>query len=112
VSGPRWLAPAIVAASVAAAAVALAIGGGSPLRTALALWFLLLCPGLAVGPLLPIRDTWAMLALVLGLSVAIDTVVVSALMYAGAWSTPVIFSALAAMSLAGAAAQLAWRARA
>ena len=100
------LRPVLVVASVGALALVAAAGAGSPLRPLVAAWFLLTAPGLALAPLLRLRDAWGELALVLSLSVALDIVVATALMYAGAWSPALIVSVLAAVSLVGAALQL------
>ena len=101
-----WISPAVFTVSVGAAAALLAAGGHSPLRTAVAIWFLVVCPGLAIVPLLRIPDPWGELALVVSLSIALDLIVATALMYAGASSTAAAFGVLAAVSMCGAALQL------
>lgn len=100
------LRPLVVIASVCALGAVVLAGVGSPLRPLLAVWFLLAVPGLALTPLLRLDDAWGELAVVLSLSVAVDIVVATALMYANAWSPTLIVGVLAAASLAGAAGQL------
>lgn len=108
-SGSRLLRPAVVAASVLALVGVVAAGAGAPLRPLVAIWFLLVCPGLALAPLIRIADAWDELAVALPLSVALDIVVASAFMYAGAWSPPLIVTVLALISLAGAGLQVRGR---
>ncbi len=105
-SARRALAPIAVALSVLAVVVLAAAGGSSTPRTAVVVWFLLTGPGLALTPLLRLNDRWAEWTLVVAVSLAIDILVSSAFLYAAAWSPPVIFCVLAALSLAGAALQL------
>lgn len=105
-----WLRPAVVALSALALLVVVAAGAGAPLRPLIAVWFLLVCPGLALTPLLRLGDLWAELTVVLALSVTLDLLVATAVMYAGAWSPGLIAAVLVAISLAGAALQLrGWR---
>lgn len=68
------------------AAVAFALDWRSPLRTALALAFLLFVPGLAVAELLEVRSPLQRLALATGTSLALETVACLVLLYAGAFS--------------------------
>ena len=100
------LRPAVVLASLGVLAVVVAAGIGAPLQPLAAVWFLLVCPGLALVPLIRIGDPWEEIALALGVSVALDIVVATALMYADAWSPALIVGVLAAISIAGAALQL------
>jgi uncharacterized membrane protein len=100
------LRPLLVVGSVCALGAVVIVGIGSPLRPIVATWFFLTAPGLALTPLLRMRDVWGELAVVLSLSVALDIVVATGLMYVGAWSPALIATVLAAVSLAGAALQL------
>ena len=97
---------AVVAGSAVALALALAGVAPASIRTPLALWFLLTCPGLALAPRIGLGDRAAEVSLVVSLSVAVDIVVGLAMMYAGAWSPVAIFAVLAGISLVAAAAQL------
>jgi hypothetical protein len=100
------LRPAVVILSVVLLVVVVAAGAGAPVQPLVAGWFLLVCPGLALAPLIRLGDLWDELALAVGVSVALDIVVATGLMYAGAWSPPLIVAVLGAVSLAGAALQL------
>jgi uncharacterized membrane protein len=55
----------------------------SALRTAAVVAFLTLAPGFGLVDLLGVQDGWRELALVIGLSLAIDVLVVAAFQYAG-----------------------------
>lgn len=99
--------PLLLLASVGALGVALLAGGGSTTRSVLAIWFLLACPGLALAPLMRLHDALGTVTVAITLSIAIDTIVASALVYCGAWSAVATFAILAAVTVAGAARQLA-----
>lgn len=88
-----------------------AAGGSSALRTLLAVWFLLLCPGLALTGLLRLEDAWAELTLAIALSVALDTLIAGVMLYLGVWSPPAVLAIVVGLSLAGAAVQHARGAR-
>jgi hypothetical protein len=101
------LAPAIVLAASLAAAAAFALSGGpSPLRTAAVLTFLALGPGLALVPLIGLNEAWSELTLALAVSLALDTTVAGALVYAGIWSPAIALAVLIAVSLVGTSIQL------
>ena len=61
-----------------------AAGSGSPIRTAAALAFLLLGPGLVIGELLELADTALRVSVAFAGSVAVDTLVAVVLIY-GDW---------------------------
>jgi uncharacterized membrane protein len=86
---------------VGGAAAALFVGGWhSPVRVVLTLAFLLFCPGLALGELLAIREPLQRLALATGASVALETLVGVALLYAGAYSAELAFALVLGLSAA------------
>lgn len=85
VSHDAWQLSALAVATLLVAAV-VAAGWDSPIRTALALGFLLFVPGLALTTLLRIRDPLHQLAIATGASLAIETLVATALLCAGAFS--------------------------
>jgi uncharacterized membrane protein len=90
-----------------AVAVALAIGWHSPVRVVLALGFLLFGPGLALGELLQVRDPVQRLALATGASLALETLVALALIYAGAYSAELAFAIVLGISAVALAAAVA-----
>lgn len=67
----------------------------SPFRSLISLSFLLLAPGLAVARLLRLDDRLMQLSLALALSLALDALVATLLLYANAWSVESIFFILA-----------------
>ena len=103
---PRMIPAAVVCASSVALAVALAADAPAAVRSPLALWFLLACPGLALVPLLRLDGPAGRWALVVALSLAVDLLVTLVMLYAGLWSPAGIFAVLAAISILGGVAQL------
>jgi uncharacterized membrane protein len=88
-----------------AAAAVFVVDWHSPVRVVLALAFLLFGPGLALGELLDVREPVQRLALATGASLALETLVGLALLYAGAYSAGLTFAIVLALSgaiLAGA----------
>jgi uncharacterized membrane protein len=85
-----------------AATLAFATDWQSPLRAALVLSFLLLGPGLVLAELLEIRELLQQLAIAAGASLAIETLVALALVYAGEFSTGRAFATIVALTLAAA----------
>ena len=100
-----WSPVVILGSSALAMFEGVAATGPSSLRTALVVWFLAVCPGLAAIGLLRLRDPWLEVALVPALSFAIDVIVGGILSYAGLWSAATAIIILAAISVSGALAQ-------
>jgi hypothetical protein len=92
--------------SVLVLTAAIVVGAPPVLRSLLACWFLLACPGLALVPLLRLGSFLGTWTVAIATSVALDTVVVGAMLYAGAWSPAIAFLVLAAITVGGAFAQL------
>jgi uncharacterized membrane protein len=78
----------------------------SPLRPMLALWFLLVCPGMAFVRLLHLRDSLAEWTLAVALSFALDALVVEIMLYSGLWSPKWGLAVLIGLSMAGAILQI------
>lgn len=99
----RMLALALAAIATMAAVAA---DWHSPLRTALTVAFALFVPGLALAELLEIDDAMQRLAIAIGASIALETLVAIALLYTGLFSanavSAVIFG-LTCVTLAAAA---------
>jgi uncharacterized membrane protein len=98
--------PTLLLASVLALGAVLIADGDSALRTLLAVWFLLACPGLALAPLIGLNDALGTATVAIALSIALDTIVAGALLYVGVWSPGAAFMILATITLAGAARQV------
>lgn len=87
---------------------------GALLRSIIAFWFLLVCPGLAFIPLLRLPSRAVEWTLAVALSLALGVLVSEALVLARAWTPEGGLSCLIALSLSGAGLQLVrigWEAR-
>lgn len=78
----------------------------SPLRAVIVLWFMLVCPGLALVRLIRLADPVAELAVGVAASVALATLVASALLYAGLWSPQAVLAVLIGATVTGVALDL------
>lgn len=101
---PRWPVVVIATSALVLGALVLADADGAP-RVGAALWFLLACPGIAVVPLFPEVPGATRAALVLAVSLAIDTAVVTGMLVAGSFSATAGALALTVVCLAGCGAQ-------
>ncbi|HEV2786735.1 MAG TPA: hypothetical protein VGV67_10130 [Solirubrobacteraceae bacterium] len=70
--------------------VAVTTDWDSPIRVALTLAFLLVGPGLALGELLEIEDPVRLLAVAIGASLALETLVATTLFYTGLFSVDAV----------------------
>jgi hypothetical protein len=107
VTRSTWLRPAVLVLSAAAASLVTFLVPDTPIRPAVTLWFLLICPGLALIPLFHLDDLIAEAVLCLALSLAADAIVGGMALYAGRWSMPAIFTTLLGVSIGGALLQVA-----
>ena len=101
---PRW--PAAIGLSAAMLGALALAGAAAPLRLPVALWLLIVCTGMAWVPLMPVDGLSARLALAIALSLAIDTLAVTALLVADAFSPVSAALALGAVCAAGCVLQL------
>ena len=102
-----WLRPGLV---VLLALLATAAASGVPapgVRVLALLPFLLLGPGLGLVGLLDVPDPWREAAFVIGVSLAVDLVVATALGYYGAGTAVETLGVLVGIAVLGAAGQLA-----
>lgn len=81
----RFWAVAVLASTVAVALVAL-LGAPEIIRTPITLWFIAICPGMAIVRLLRLDQPIAELMLALALSLALDGLIPAIFLYVGAWS--------------------------
>lgn len=98
--------PRVALGSAALACVLVAVDRGSVVRAVAVLWFVLVCPGLAVVRLARLDDQLAEASLAVAASLAIAGAVSGALMYARWWSPPRVLAALVAVTVAGVAAEV------
>jgi uncharacterized membrane protein len=97
----RWATLVVV---LAAAAVAVTLADvRSPARAAIVLAFVLVVPGLAIVRPIGLRDPLVELTLGVAVSVAIDTLAASAILYAGGWSPSLVLVVIVGLTLAATA---------
>jgi hypothetical protein len=101
-----WWGPVAIASAILAGVLA-ASGTHSPVRVAVTLWFLLVCPGMALVRLLALDDAAAELALAVALSIALAVGAGGVLLYSGRWSPGTTLGILIAITVTAAAAPLA-----
>jgi hypothetical protein len=103
----RWA--DIALASAVLAGVFQVVGAHSPVRVAVILWFVLVCPGLAVVRLLRLSDPVAELSLAVAVSIALAVGVAGIGLYSGLWSPGATLAVLIAITIGAVAAPLAGR---
>jgi hypothetical protein len=96
----RW--PAILVLSGLATGLTYALSLGGPIQVIVAFWFLLVCPGSPWVRLLRVRSRLVEWPLTVALSLALDTVVATTLVYTPWWSTPNCLLVLVGISFVGA----------
>lgn len=102
--------PAAIAGPTVVLAALWLAGIDGPIRALVAFWFLLVCPGMAIVGLFGIRDLVTRIVAAVALSLSIDCLVAMAMVYRVGWSPTGGFVVVAAISIAGAVAQL-WQRR-
>ena len=91
----------IITASGIAVVLATISSVPSPVRTVIAFWFLLVCPGMAFILLLDIDSPLVQVTLAIALSMALGTIVSEAMMFVNVWSPRLGLFILANVSLIG-----------
>ncbi len=102
-----YLWPVILTLSTVAVLILASTATASAVRATAALWFLVVCPGMAAVRLLDLHSWPAEWTLAIALSLALDAAVAEVMVYRGAWSPPHGVAALAAWTLVGSALQIA-----
>ena len=70
-----------------------------PLRPLLVVPFLLVVPGMVLVRRLRLAEWWVELVLAVGLSIAVNTLLATAMVYAGVWSPKLLLAVLVWLSL-------------
>jgi hypothetical protein len=70
-------------------------------RPIVTVWFLLVCPGLAVTRLFRLNDPMSEAMLAVALSITLDSLVAGTMLYAGIWSPRVALGILIAVTIGG-----------
>ena len=79
---------------------------GTPMQGIAILWFVTLCPGISLVPLLKLEHFITEITLAVALSLSIDAIVVGIFLYAGHWSTRGMLWVLIVLSLLASMLQL------
>lgn len=98
--------PIVIIASAAGAGLSMVSHLGLPIRPIITFWFLLVCPGMALIPLLHIEEHWIEFIAAIALSLALDALVSQAMLLARIWSPQWGLVALIGVSLGGAVLQI------
>jgi len=89
----------IISFSALGAALAAALDWPAPLRPALVIWFVAICPGMAIVRLLRLDSLLVEVTLAIALSLALAGLIASALVYAGLWSPNLVLELLVAITV-------------
>lgn len=100
---PWWLRSITIEASAVLLALLVLTDAVTPLRTLVAFWFLLVCPGWAWVQLLRVGDSWATACISIALSLALDVGLGLTLFYTGHASARLWLAILIVISLVGVA---------
>jgi uncharacterized membrane protein len=91
----------IISFSAFGAALAVALDWPVPLRPALVIWFVAICPGMAIIRLLRLDSLLVEVTLAIALSLALAGLIASALVYAGIWSPNLVLEVLVITAVGG-----------
>lgn len=101
-----WLWPVILILSMIAAALVTFVMPTMAATPAIVMWFLFVCPGMALVRALHLGERMIGWTLAVALSLSVDAIVVAIFLYAHFWSLPGMMSVLLAITLLGTCAQL------
>lgn len=82
----RWIWPSVLLLSTLAVCLAAFLDWRSPLRSTLALWFMVVCPGMALVRVFGLRLPVSSWTLAIAFSLVLDSAIGIALLYSGNWS--------------------------
>ena len=99
--------PITIILSSVAAGLAYFVFTDVSIRPLLVMWFLFVCPGMAVIRLLHLREAAVEWTLALALSFTLDAIIAGIQLYAQVWSPSATFAILIVLSLGGSFAQIA-----
>jgi len=97
--------PAVIVVSACLVGLLFYADIDTPLRPFVGLWFLLVCPGLALVRLLHLDDLVSEVMLAVAFSLTLDALVASTMLYAGVWSPGGALAVLISVSIGGATLQ-------
>jgi hypothetical protein len=82
----QWWWPAVVLASAVALTLLILLAPNGPLRPLVALWFLLVCPGVTLVRSLGVSEGLPQFVLGVAVSISLETAAGLLMAYAGVWS--------------------------
>lgn len=82
----RWVWPVVLLLSTLAVCLAAFLGWQSPLRSLITLWFMVVCPGMALVRVFGLRLPVSSWTLAIAFSLTLDSAIGIALLYSGNWS--------------------------
>ena len=100
--------PTIIVLSILAVGLVSFVMTDITVRPLIVMWFLFICPGMALVWLLHPEEPVVKWTLAIALSLAIDAIVAGILMYAGQWSPMGTLLILMAISLGGILTQIGY----
>ena len=98
----RFVWPIVVEVSAVLAAVVAAVDPGPPVAPAVALWFVLVCPGLPYVRLLDLGEPATEVLLAVALSISLQALVGLGLLWASAWTSVRVLGIAIVIALIGA----------
>ena len=102
-----WQWPLIVLISVVVVIFFTFINPGTPVQGIAILWFVTLCPGISLVPLLKLDHFLIEVTLAIALSLSIDAIVVGIFLYSGHWSPPITLVTIMGICIIGVIIQYA-----
>jgi hypothetical protein len=100
-----WHWPIVILISVGVVIFFTFVDPGTPVQGIAILWFVTLCPGISLVPLLKLGHVLIEVTLAIALSLSIDAIVVGIFLYSGDWSPPAMLWVLIALSVIGSVLQ-------
>jgi len=101
-----WLWPAIIILSTVAAGLVAFVVTDTAVRPFILLWFLFVCPGMALVRFFRLEELVVEWILALAFSFAVDAIVAGVLLYAGRWSPTATLGIVMGISLGGTILQI------
>lgn len=101
-----WLWPAVIILSALAAGLVNFVIPGAEGRPIIVMWFLFVCPGMALVRFIQLSEPIVQWTLAIALSFALDAIVAGIQMYAGLWSPPATLGILISFCLLSAVIQI------
>jgi uncharacterized membrane protein len=102
----NWFWPLVIAISSVSVVLLTVFNVDSPIRPAIAIWFMGFCPGMALVGVLKLKGALTNITFAIALSLALDMLVSEAIVYAKMWSPETGIILLACLSFIGIGLQI------